>query len=452
MINTAQGKSKKANIRERLKTAAIVFLTISGIALAAMTGVFDQVVESLPVYSGLDGTTVNGGMAQTSVQPAAWPLAIAVTSEQGGRHYGVKYDKDGILELYGELALSRFMGEAIGSSSEAEVITAAEWEAALAAPGFFWQYDMDIPLSVLAAWLGTEVTSQNTPSVDMLCLALSDSGNMALYYRSRSVFYRGETAVSYSYISSTLDKFLPTEDNSVSFAFELESYNGTDRYALFPDSYSAFMGISGKNPFDEDGNSIDDILSSFEVSQSISDSYTEVNGTVVVVAGNASTLRLTTSGTLTYKVMEEPDTGIAIQTSLSGDMAGLAEAIEGARALLEKAVLPLSGEAELWITGFEEDGSKYTVYFDYYVNGVPVYISGSDWAARVVINDGFIFDATINFVKFADKGSDELIPPELQAAVAQAASGHTGGISLKYIEVKNGVFDLGWISDLKSAI
>ena len=120
------------------------------------------------------------------------------------------YDGDAL-----ELAYERYsttLAEALGSSGAPEKIDWESWESALHGTGIYFDYYGDFQLSILAIWLGTEITGEAAGhSARRFCLSVEGDDVYLYYIRERGTYsaYRCETAVPASQLMSRLVECKP---------------------------------------------------------------------------------------------------------------------------------------------------------------------------------------------------------------------------------------------------
>ena len=405
------------------KNVLIVVLVITALMLGSLTGVFGGLRRS----DGLQDDAVlpeSGGVAA-----AAMPFVMAVADGHVGR-CGVTYGAERIEALYERFSAA--LGEALGSSGTPEEVTEQQWRAALGGPGVYFDYLYEQPLSVLSAWLGTEVTGgAGAHTARRICLALEGDG-LALYYvRARSGgFYRCETALSASAVSARLQEYT---SNGASFVWELTEDENLDPYALFEEGLQTLSHAEGTNP-------IRDTAVSGQLPElfgfAAARSYTEEDDTVYV-EGDA-TLRVSSSGAVNYRCYEE---GL----ELGGAYMSAQAVVEAARALCQRGPGASCGAAKLGLSDvrYDQNTNTYTVCFEYAVDGVPVRLPEGP-AAELTVTDGRLQEAAIHFRSYAlTTETTTPLPPALAMAAVRAAGG--GEPLLAYVDSVSAV-NLRWLA------
>lgn len=398
-----------------IKNVIIALLIISTLLLGRETGVFSDAIS----LGGESAQNPNSGQGEDSsgldgIQQAGWPFSMSVniTDEASGlARYGVKYDSDNVSEVYERFSAT--LGEALGSSGEPEQVTRTQWEYALSLDGVFFDYLNPMPLSLIAQWLGTSISSgASEHSARRFCLALQGS-NITLFYHCTldGEYYRCDTALDGTSTPGRLMEFQP---NGSAFAFEKgKNYSTLDPDVLFVGNIPLMYDLLVRNPV-RVSMQTGDMLDIFGMSSHVAGQYTEADDTIVCVEGDLS-LRISTGGQVSFK----DSSGEGIKGISAGANPRQAEVVELARAFAQGSVGAFSGEARLCITGLDqsEDGG-YTVRFGYAVHGLPVYLPGGASAAEITVNGGVITHAVLVFREygFSEQVSKPL--PEAQAAVA----------------------------------
>ena len=134
---------------ERLKTLLIVLLSLSAIYLTGLALVQNRVSGSQGLLSGLISlfrpqSTVETSDPGNTVQltAAARPVRIAVCD--GVNRYAVQYNTTQTDKLYDSVGI--LLGEALSSADSPTVVTESVWQAALSAPGVWFDFLGKIPL------------------------------------------------------------------------------------------------------------------------------------------------------------------------------------------------------------------------------------------------------------------------------------------------------------------
>ena len=160
---------------EPLKTFIIVLLLASSLFLAGKTGVFNELISSVPVLENAGDWIRSLGRQNSSsiegsifLHEAARPGGIVLT-DRDGLHVGAMYDRAAINDLYNRV--SKTLGEALGSASVPEEVDRRQWEGALGSEGVYFEFSDEIPLTVAARWLGLEMINVNSHSAKRMCFA-----------------------------------------------------------------------------------------------------------------------------------------------------------------------------------------------------------------------------------------------------------------------------------------
>ena len=92
----------------------------------------------------------------------ARPLRMAAAIQRGGEvvHYGVQYNQEGTDALF-QQAYSLLL-EALSSAGQPQMVDEEAWQQALStAPGIYFDWQGEVPLTVLSQWLS--VTTRRSP-------------------------------------------------------------------------------------------------------------------------------------------------------------------------------------------------------------------------------------------------------------------------------------------------
>ena len=434
--------------KETAKTIVIILLLISALWLTVLTWVYDPSILSADFYGkagkllALIGIDIPGAVTvQTKrvhdIKEAAVPVRCAITLDDG--RYGAEYDSTLVAQVVDRT--KRLVGEAIGSASEPVEVSAGEWRAALGRTGIYYDYLEDIPLSAIALWQNFEPSPNVRGSVRHLLLSVDD-GVVGLYYTAgedRKYMY-SKTAVNPLDIAEVLAGYSP---NGCVFAFERGDIDPKPMDELFmfdrPPLRVAFAQRLSHEDID-----FNTMLKAFGMSLS-SNRYTQSRDNTVIAVDGPRTLSLSEKGDLVYSDTEEGRTdGYVIYVTRATE----AEIIENIRLLTEQTAGLRSGDAYLRLSRFEYDKDKdeYTVGFDYYLNGVPVFLSDSPDAATFRIREGVMVYAHVRLRSFA-LGDETCRPLPLETAVVLAGEGADCGLT--YAETGadgSGRLEIKWFS------
>lgn len=392
---------------EPVKTALIVLLSASALVLMYLSGLFDFL---LPERG--KGTFILPDAPTLSLTAAALPTEAAVTG-QSGLCYGLKYDSAALRDLYD--SVSAYLGEAIGSAEAPKRISEKRWLRLLNEAGLYLDYDCDLPLELLAAWLGVETPMH--PVFHTLILSEGATGNVLFSYldeKGRS--WSCETAGLWKSLSGQLDAYLP---NGASFAQHWTALRDCDPTMLVLEALPTLYAVSVSDGQEAAAEVLADKTGIHLNSVS---RYAEPDGTVVY-PGENGVLRLHADGSLSFSASEDfalaEGERPAVMTELS-------------RLLLEELHAAFAGDELLRCDGCRvDDGGSGEVTFSYLCEGLPVLLS-TGYAAHVTWTEGRLTELT--FLPRCCTLSTrrvELLPEKQAAAAAGSRSrGAESGLAL----------------------
>lgn len=402
----------KVHIPEWLKNLLIVFLSISAFWLLSLSPLYvDSPLETwVTQLLAQDDTPTQTTVSLTA---AAQPLAISIVNT-GGR-YTAQYDSEAVNAAFD--SLGAILGEALHSASFSAPISESRWQDALQENGFYLEFGAAIPLSVLAEWTGGEGTETAlTGSVHRIGLSRAkDSNSVQLIFQDSDtgIFHACSTTLdSDSHLLPVLSSWMP---DSSFFAFEEERYSACDPYtligdALQPDIYLSATSLSAANT-----DAVELVLEALSYSISSGSSYT-INGGTRYTDGT-NTFQLTSTGELTYRASDVSHLPIPS----THETPTVTECIETTRQLVQNTIGQFCGNAQLHLSSLEESSSGLRITYEYRLDGVPVSLRQSGWAAEFTIADGGITAFTLHFRSYTPSGETTPLLPELQAAAALSA-------------------------------
>ncbi len=399
---------KRRRTLERAKTALIVLLTLSALVLVFRS----PLVQSAGLPSLFDqGLTDNVSAAPQAqaLSSAAIPVRMAVGTALS--RYGVQYDQDAVDALFDQTA--SLLGEALASADSPSGLGEAAWQQLLSGECIYFGYLSPIPLSVLSDQLTGGVSSSALAgSTRHIVLAAGGDGMLTLSYQGEDGgFYQCATALD---ASLHLEPIISSADpNGASFAFESSTLpDVVDPYTLFiEEDVSALIYDSAVPLSLSDGGQVSALLAALAFSDQnqapVNDGYTFVDG--------EDTLRLLQGGSVVYHASGEGR--YTAQPGLSG-------AVDAAWALAEAAIVPLCGQARLYLLSAQADETQedcYTVTFGYCLNGSAVHLYEDGWAAVFEVEDGVVTDFTIRLRTYSATTQQALLLPAEKAAAALTA-------------------------------
>ncbi len=419
----------KKKLPERLKSLLILLLALSAVYLAYESRVFHEFVRGSELLSTLAdrlGTEPprEGGQSGSaeSAASAVRPVCAVLTNGPGAR-FGAAYDEESVSALFERCAV--LFGEALGSATAPERCSREDWQAALDRPGFYLDYQTELPLRALPRWLGVSAATRNTDVASRFLVALNGEESVALYYYGRGIYARCETASAAESLRQLTADFLP---NGAYFAFE----GGAACANVEPDTL-LLPELSEKRGLTREVLSMHTALreqtaSALGISILGSAAYSERDGTQVYVSGGG-TLRFQPDGRVLYN---------AADSERSGEEADAPELIDRACALLTQLRSGFTGEERLCFDGFaaEEDGTQ-SVRFAWYVGGVRLAAAGD--AALVRYRGGQLESLELELCRYTRTGEPCVLLPPLQAAAIAGGLEPGSAPRLVYDETEEGL-------------
>ncbi|MBQ7144724.1 MAG: hypothetical protein IJR65_06165 [Oscillospiraceae bacterium] len=401
----------KERLRSLLRRAMIVLLTVSAVFLSWRTGYFNA-----PARETGSGTEASAAEEQRAPMPLR-PIGILATRADGSRAAAL-YDASAVDAAFAPLAA--LLGEALGTASEPEAMSEAEFRALLEGESALLDLGAEYPLKLLASWLGAG--GGNGGAAELLCLAGSASGVALAYRTADGGFFRCDTATNRELLSARLAELT---GEAAGLAFEEAGLGSLDPFLILPETGPTAFAVAVSPAYPDAGA----LMDAFGMNRYVASAYRENDGTQVYVDGDR-TLRIAADGTVSYRARAAEGDGQS--------------AIESALRLSEAALGRLDGDAVLGFVRCEAEGERETVVLDYRVNNVPVTLAAGN-AAVLEYRNGALSGATLLSRAFQLTESDEPVLPTRFAA-AIAAAGEGGGLHLRYVERSDGLRCL-WVYD-----
>ena len=403
----------------------LAILALLGLAVALAL----YIILPGPMFQLLNGTksllhpqasTAALRLQQPEAQEAVRPNLVSVQGENGRTTWQYSFlETDAAYE-----SLGRWLGEALGTSGEAEPITLDAWLEALASPGVYYRFPGSVPLRALADWLGAEFSGGISGTMTASAFAVSVIGERVLLsYQAGADYVRCDTQLSPEALLGALETY--GSDGSL-FAFE-----GAEDYpqlaAMDPCALIPMTAVSVPTAEIQSQLSTEDVAVVFGFNPYGDTSYTASTG-ARVFSDSDSRLEVL-GGRLSYTTARK-------QWVAASDTA----VTETARSLLEELTAGSLGDARLYLTGFDRTGDTVALTFGYLVSGIPVTLTAGP-AARVTFTGGALTALELEARTITLRDETQHLMPALQAA-ALLPPGQS--LALGYAEAGDETLVCGW--------
>ncbi len=442
------------NKRERAlefgKSALIALLTLSALFLVGRTQAYTDVTPSpaprwLQALAGLlapDGETEPGSPVNRPVTPVQ-PSPVRLMVRNGKGCYGAQYDTQAVDADF-ELRLGPLLGEALAGAGAGVEVSEEVWRQAMGdtAPAVYYDFLGDVPLGSLSVWLGGERNRMLTGFARRLLLTEgADGAPLLLYQSAEGTCYAGAVEESIGVrLTGAVEGYTP--NNAVFALQQAERYPALGPYVmLLPDTPAPAL-FSAMNPIALEGGVPtvqDQLLRALLFHPQASTVYQAVDG--MVVKEGADTLRINADGTVVFAASDAFEPRYSVPAA-----ANLEELVEITYALAEQSIGAWCGGGRVYYMGAEAlEGGATALYFGYALEGAAVQLYEDGYAARFVVREGYISDATLHFRAYQMTGADALLLPELLAAAAMEALDLGGGaLTLFYQDSGQGDVPVVW--------
>lgn len=403
---------KNRRMVERVKTLLIVLLSCSAVYLAVRTQIPVSLHSLLPTRTTQSGSQTT----QESRIQAAQPLRMAVTLRGGEEslRYGVQYDQEAQDILFQQMY--SLLVEALSSAEAPAAVDETSWREALnTSPGIYFDWQDDLPFSVLVGWLSVE-NGQLTGSVRRLVLTAQEGQAVIYYCGQEDTYYRAVCPMVD--VSRLSEAVAGVKDNGAQFAFEQEEFDGLAPYTLLLGENLTPKIYQASNPLEQEEIQ-DQVRQMLDFSDDSSVSY--VTSNEQVIRNGNDTLRLAADGsTVTFTAADGGSRYLVTSSGVYG-------AVERCRQLAVDTLGDLCGQARLYLMSVEENGEEsWQIEFGYLLNGVPVRLGDEGYAARFQVSGGRVVSFTLCLRSYTDSGTTSVVLPQRQAMAAMEAKGHQG--------------------------
>jgi hypothetical protein len=396
-------------MREKLKNALIIILILSAVVLGWQSRLFGNTSGDLNVLTsflaGRAGAPPDPdrAAAETQTREAARPITAAATNG-AGLHYGARYDMQALDALYERSVLA--MSEAFDTAAPPYKIDEYAWRKALLSQGIYFEYLTPVKISVLAGWLGTEITADwGEMETRRLCVG----GIVRLFFQQSGTghFFAANTSVddSLEQVTEALDV------NSAVFAFEVDGAPAPrDPYALLMPDVTLHRVVYADNPLDDEAV-VSRALEDLGITDQLS--YPDPDGSgAKTYIDNEFTLKFNpVDGTAIFRLRE---TG-----GQPGKPLTEGEIIETARRAVAGTIARYCGDAVVCYESISADSDGgYKVRFRYIVAGGVVQLYRDGAAAVVTVRGGKVTEMTLRYRSYSVSDEQEALMPELQVSAA----------------------------------
>ena len=330
--------------------------------------------------------------------------------------------------------VSPLFQEALGSASEIGATADKTLQEALSTPGIYMDLTMDLPLEVVAAWLGEE--TEYSRSVRAMALTTEEDSFAVLYlYSSDGSIFRYYTALPISAVTELSNAYPP---NSGAFAFE-SNYTTLAPYTVLTTSSITAPAIYAAIPA---GYSSYNLLTALDFNAHTSFRYQESSGAEVITE-SPRTLRLDPDGTVTYAGSTEAASSL-YHVSASGEKKPTA--VEALQACLQitAALTDSTGASPLYLRGVEETDTGWVMSFGYQATGLPVVFADGEDALTITIYGQTITSFTYRCQSYTpSEENSPLLPATMAMAIASLHPG--SGLSLGYVDPGGDILYAQWL-------
>lgn len=404
-------RNRRRTAVELGKDVLIVLLTCSALWMLGGSGLLQRLELSREESPQVTSTQ----NAATEQVQAARPMRITATLAGDGEpeRCSLQYDDAGVDGVFQQVA--GLLMETLSSAEAPQTVNRRAWEQALAqAPGICFDFQGDMPLSVLAGWLNVELELPDTVTRRLLLTVWQDQ--VALYYSALDdgSWYRCTTpVVSRAQLEHALEGL---SANGAYYAFESEHTGQMARDTLLVPEPGPLPVYVASNPVSGGRSALENLMADlgFNLSGCV---FYSAAGEEVARSGS-DTLRLSTGGMVEYHAGQEGARQFPV-TPIAGE-SGVFAAVESCRQLLQSSMNSRCGQARLYLSRVEQRGSGWHLEFEYSLDGVSVGLKSGP-AARFEISAGAITAFTLALRSYAPGEEWQLTLPPVQAAAAMTA-------------------------------
>lgn len=421
-------------MRNRRLIGFLQNLTIIALVLSAVF-----LISRMPLFSGelaqrvqdlLSPQPVDAREEQVDLREVFPSVHLAITGESEYGRYVRMYAEaeDGLLRQFIPL-----LQEALGSAAEVGATADQTLRQALDAPNLYLDLTVELPLSVVASWLGEESDSERGVRALVLSVQSGDNADLYLLGGSGDIF-RCSTALPAYAVLELCGAYAP---NGGRFAYE-DGIHALPPYTLLPGDTGDLPQVASALP---PGATAYNLLTALDFNAHTLSRYTESSG-IEVVEESPRTLRISPDGDVSFS--SRGDVALSLyQVPVSGETPTALEAVQAAQRLAQ-ALTGGTDASPLYLRAAEPTEDGWIVRFRYQAGGVAVLFPDEADALAVTVSGAAITAFTYRSRSYSPAEELSLLLPASMAAAIAGSVGGTG-LSLGYVDTAPGQMSAQWI-------
>lgn len=384
------------------KNALIVLLTLSAVLLLSQTPLIQDSGRAGLFRPRSPAENPDPAGAQTG---PVLPARLAVYRD--GERYGLQYDDERMEELFA--SFGPLLRDALAGAGEPAPLSESGWRGCLSRGGVYFDFSGNVPLAALARWLGDGGGCALDGSARRVVLAEGADDGVTLCWQDAGdgAFFTCPTALSQTlHLNPAVGAVTP---NGAYFAFEDAGLARLlDPFTLITEREPAGTQYAVSAPLSTAAG-IETLLDALSFN---SKNHAPGGGGEVYMDG-ADRLVVRDGGIVTYRAAR----GDKYPVENRNGAVSAALAADSARALAERAMGTLCGDARLYLLSVTPEGEGWRVRFGYRLEGSAVYLYDEGWAAEFVAQGGYITAFELRLRCYTADGGETLLLPIDRAAV-----------------------------------
>jgi len=443
---------KPAHLREAAKTALLVLLIATALLLFYASWLYgvrsgdmpeDNVFVSFGRYLGLIDERAEE--LSQGASASALPVDAALAGEGG--LYGAPQGSEEAQAIYERVR--PVLAEALGSAGEFRRVTDSQFAAALKAEtAAYLEYEGEIPIGLLAQWLGVSCEAESRALHGVLLTV--EEGGVRIYFRSvpDGALYCADTAAGEK---TLLDAVAGYTANGAHFAFvdeEIARYLPQESIVMDPPHGICDLRASVPE-FTAGSEAMKTLLETVEYNAYTARKYEDLDGTLVYVS-EYSTLRIEQGGRITFSAKETRG-GLAVREGeAASDSERMSAVVERARQVAEGFVSAVGGEGGVYLQRVSPVEDGYDVIFGVAVREIPVGAGGTSAEILIRVRSGVVTYADYSGLRYEVTEEQSFFLGHKQAAAASGLHGD-GRLRLRYVPGEDGIYHPAWFAVRDSA-
>lgn len=396
--------------KERFKNVLLILLIISSLVLTGKVWFTSDIwPEKYTLFSPIRDkfASILSGRRSSADGAVIYPKRIVAFAQAAGDR--VNLELDSYYDEYSNIPV--YVQDCIAASLENRgaqtlvPVSESDWQLALNTSGFYADYEFCFDSADFAELLGINIPEdiQNSCTTFRRFIVASDTQPTVSLYMSddeKNMYFKLKTGIN----KSGFDNFVAAYSSEATAKNRFSYYIGADKpatgdmnellfnsYLVLREGETNYPPLISSNPLEMHDeiiyNASQQLLNVFSFSPKTVKKHTDAQSNAVYVQ-NYETIKINLDGTISYTTSQGRN-GMKISDSALSE----ADAIRYSSSLVEKVSSLFDVTGTIRLTKTDSLPNEYILYFDYYSDGMPVFINGTH-AVTIRISSNYLSEYT----------------------------------------------------------